>query len=296
MRVITRGDLDGLASTVFLSIMKDVTDVRFAHPRDMQEGEVEVTADDIIVNLPYVPGCGMWFDHHGSEADRVDVGGEFEGKYGIAPSAARLIFDYYDSPKLQAFEEMLGYVDRVDAADLTVEDVTLPEGWVLLGYTCDPRSGLGRFQDYFHRLIDLVKKPTPIDEILADEEVSRRVDALEDDQVRFSAFLMSNSVVDGNVIITDLRDRSDVPSGNRFLVYTLFPKANVQARIFGGINNSTVVALGHSIFNRTCQTDVGKLLGEYGGGGHAGAGTAQFPAAESAPKIQAIIERLKEAG
>ncbi len=296
MRVITRGDLDGLASTVFVSIMHDVTDIRFAHPRDMQEGEVEVTADDIIVNLPFVPGCGMWFDHHGSEGDRVDVEGDFVGKYGIAPSAARLIFDYYDSPDLAPFADMLEYVDRVDAADLSVEDVTAPEGWVALGYTCDPRSGLGRFQDYFHLLIDLVKKQTPIDEIMRNPEVQTRVESLEDDQVRFSAFLVNNSIMDGNVIITDLRDQTDVPRGNRFLIYTLFEDANVSARIFGGINNSTVVALGHSIFNRSCQTDVGKLLAEYGGGGHPGAGTAQFPAAEAAPQLQEIIERLKDAG
>ncbi len=296
MRVITRGDLDGLASTVFLTVMNDVTDIRFAHPRDMQEGEVEVTADDIVVNLPYVEGCGMWFDHHSSEADRVDVQGEFEGRYGVAPSAARLIYEFYDSPKLRPFEEMLGFVDRVDSADLSVEDVTAPEGWVQLGYTCDPRSGLGRFQDYFHLLSDLVQKQTPIDEILAHPEVRTRVEALEDDQVRFSAFRVSNSVVDGNVIVTDLCDKRDAPTGNRFLVYTLFEDANVQARIFDGINNTTVVALGHSIFNRTCQTDVGELLGEYCGGGHRGAGTAQFPAAEAAPKLQAIIECLKEAG
>ena len=296
MRVVTRGDFDGLASTVFLTIMTGVTDISFAHPRDMQEGEVDITADDIVVNLPYVEGCGMWFDHHSSEADRVDVEGEFKGRYGVAPSAARLIFDYYDSPELQPYAEMLEQVDRVDAANLEVEDVTSPEGWVLLGYTCDPRSGLGRFRDYFHLLVDLLQKNTPIDEILAHAEVRSRVEALEDDQVRFSAYLVSNSMVDANVIITDLRDKTDAPTGNRFLVYTLFEDANVQARIFNGINNSTVVAVGHSIFNRTCQTDVGELLGEYSGGGHRGAGTAQFTAAEAAPKLQEIIERLKEAG
>ena len=296
MRVITRGDFDGLASTVFLSIMNEVTDISFAHPRDMQEGEVEVTGEDIIVNLPYAEGCGMWFDHHSSEADRVDVQGDFKGKYGVAPSAARLIYDFYDSPELKQYEEMLGQVDRVDSADLAMEDVTSPKGWVLVGYTCDPRSGLGRFRDYFHLLTDLVEKHTPVEEILQRAEVRDRVSALEDDQERFSAYLVNNSLVDGNVIVTDLRDKSDAPTRNRFLVYTLFEDANLQARIFDGINNTTVVALGHSIFNRTCQTDVGELLAEYGGGGHRGAGTAQFPAAEAAPKIQAIIERLKEAG
>ncbi len=161
MRVITRGDLDGLASSVFLSVMNDVTDISFAHSRDMQEVEVEVTADDIVVNLPFVPGCGMWFDHHGYEGDRVDVQGDFVGKYGIAPSAACLIFDYYDSPDLAPFADMLVYVDKVDAADLSVEDVTAPEGWVALGYTCDPRSGLGRFYDYFHLLTRSGEKADP---------------------------------------------------------------------------------------------------------------------------------------
>ncbi|MDP6507630.1 MAG: hypothetical protein QF719_03930 [Chloroflexota bacterium] len=141
-----------------------------------------------------------------------------------------------------------------------------------------------------------MKKQTPIDEIMQHPEVKSRTEALEDDQVRFSAFLVNNSIMDGNVVITDLRDKTDVPRGNRFLVYTLFQDANVSARIFDGINNTTVVALGNSIFNRTCQTDVGKLLAEYGGGGHAGAGTAQFPSAEAAPQLQEIIECLKDAG
>ena len=296
MRVVTRGDLDGLACTVFISLMESVDQVRFAHPKDVQDGKVEITSEDVIVNLPYVKGCGMWFDHHVSQEEMVDVAGDFKGRYEVALSAARVIYDYYNSPKLKKYEAMLGEVDRVDSAQLTVADVTNPEGWVLLSHACDPRAGLRRYQDFFLLLVDLIKKNTPIEQIMAHPEVKSRTDLMLSEQEKFAQSQKENSRLDGNVIVTDLRGKKDLPVGNRFLIFTLFPKGNVQARIFDGINELQVIAVGHSIFNRTCKTSVGPLLAEYGGGGHHGAGTAQFPKDEAMTKIPEIIEKLKRAG
>ncbi len=262
----------------------------------MQDGKVPITEDDVIVNLPYVPGAGMWFDHHSSQEQMIDVAGDFKGRYEVAPSAARVIYEYYDSPKLKPYDEMLVEVDRVDSADLNMEDVTDPEGWVLLPHTCDPRSGLARFQDYFTLLVDLITKQTPIEEIMEHPEVKSRTEKLLGDQEDFAKSQMELSHLDGNVIVTDLRGKRDLPSGNRFLIYTLFPEGNVQARIFGGINNSTVVAVGHSIFNRTCKTNVGEFLNGYGGGGHRGAGTAQFDADVAEERVNEVIAKLKAAG
>ena len=223
MNVVTRGDLDGLACTVFIGLMEDVDKIRFSHPKDMQDGKVPITEDDVIVNLPYVPGAGMWFDHHSSQEQMIDVAGDFKGRYEVAPSAARVIYEYYDSPKLKPYDEMLVEVDRVDSADLNMEDVTDPEGWVLLPHTCDPRSGLARFQDYFTLLVDLITKQTPIEEIMEHPEVKSRTEKLLGDQEDFAKPQMELSHLDGNVIVTDLRGKRDLPSGNRFLIYTLLP-------------------------------------------------------------------------
>jgi hypothetical protein len=98
-----------------------------------------------------------------------------------------------------------------------------------------------------------------------------------------------------NTHYTDLRDAKQIPAGNRFLVFTLFPKGNVEVRIFGGKEGkTTVVAVGHSIFNRTCGVNAGKLMAEYGGGGHAGAGTCQLAPADAERKIEEIIRRLQD--
>ncbi|MGE3854035.1 MAG: exopolyphosphatase, partial [Planctomycetota bacterium] len=154
MRLLTRGDLDGLTSSVLLTLVQDVREIRFAHPKDVQDGKVPCDASDIVVNLPHVKGCGMWFDHHVSEDSKLDEIGKFEGRFEVAPSCARVIYRHYNSPKFAAFDELVKETDRLDAAQLEESDVTDPQGWILLGYTLDPRTGLGPdFQKYFRWLV-----------------------------------------------------------------------------------------------------------------------------------------------
>lgn len=296
MRIITRGDLDGLTCAVLIKEMEDVSDVVFVHPRELQDGKVEVKEGDIIANLPYDPRCEMWFDHHVSEEQRVKPPDSLPGAHGEAPSAARLIYDYYDDPKLAKFERLVEETDRMDSAHLNVDDVVDPKGYVLLFYTIDPRTGLGQFQDYFNRLVDLIRTQ-PVDDVLEDPEVKERSQRILAEQELFGQFLQKHSRLDGNVVVTDIRNEKDQPKGNRFLIYTLFPDCNVSLRIFDGKGGQNVVgAIGHNIFNRTCKTNVGELCAEYGGGGHVGAGTVQFSHDEADAKLAEIIEKMKAAG
>lgn len=294
MRIVTRGDMDGLGSSVLLTSVESVKDILFAHPKDVQDGLVPVTPEDILVNLPYVKGCAMWFDHHISESEKVKAIVGFKGAYAMAPSAARVVYNFYHSPKLKSFSTMLSEVDRFDSAQLTPEDVTAPKDWILLGYTLDPRSGLGpEFQKYFRWLVEYVKE-VPVEKVLQHPEVRKRVEKLRAEQSEFTKVLKEHCKMDDNVVITDLRAFDQVPPGNRFLVFTFFPKANVEARIFWGrAKEKVIVACGHSIFNRTCKVNIGKLLAEYGGGGHTGAGTCQIPTPKAEAVIKEIIQRLK---
>ncbi len=295
MRIFTRGDLDGFASSVLLTTMEPVREIIFIHPKDAQDGLFEAAKEDILVNLPYVKGCGLWFDHHISEEKKMkDIKG-FKGAYAVAPSAARVVFNYYRSPKLDPYKDMLHDIDRFDSANLTTEDVLEPKGWILLGYTLDPRSGLGpEFQKYFRWLVEYVKE-VPLEKVLEHREVKKRIDKLKQEQAEFTKILKEHAKQDGNVVMTDLRHLNNVPTGNRFLVYTMFPTANAEVRVFWGrAKQNVVIACGHSIFNRTCQANVGRMLAEYGGGGHTGAGTCQVPAERSEQVIKEIVKRLKE--
>ena len=309
MRLITRSDFDGLVCAVLLQEVEKIDSVEFVHPKDVQDGKVSVTSEDILTNLPYVPGVGMWFDHHSSEIDRNENTATYRGRFEIAPSAARVVYNHYSEQgkgdKLKRFDKLLESVDRSDAAQLTMDEVTNPSGWILLSYVMDPRTGLAYHREYKISNRDLMSKmismiaahPDDPQAVLADSDVKERIDRYFSQQKEFDRLTREHSRVEGNVIITDLRGMRDLPTGNRFQVYTMFPQANIQIRIFDGRNKESVVcALGHSIFNRTSKSDVGKLMDKYGGGGHRGAGTCQLRPADAEAKIAEIIAQLKKDG
>jgi hypothetical protein len=296
MRLVTRGDLDGLSSAVLVTSMEQIDSIELVHPKDMQDGKVAVTKDDIIVNLPYHPKCAKWFDHHfGSEA--VDVPPKFDGRYGVAPSASRLVFEYYNSPGLDRFGELVSETDRVDAAQLTMEDIVDPKRYVLLSYTLDPRTGLGgSFRSYYMHLLNWIKVH-PINDVLAMPEVAEKVDEIRSSQKAFEKELLKHSSLDENVVTTDFRRKQKRPVGNRFLIYALYPTSNVWMNLFRGRDESVVViALGHSILNRTCNTNIGELCASYGGGGHKGAGTCQVDKSKARKIITEIVGKLKANG
>lgn len=295
MRLLTRADLDGLTSAILLQEVEPIESVDFAHPKDVQDGKIAIDGNDILANLPFDKRAGMWFDHHVSQSD-ASFDNDFKGAYSIAPSAARVIADHYKSPKFERYAQLLDETDRLDAARLTHDDIVNPQGWILIGYTLDPRSGLGAFKDYFRHLMELAKSKS-VDEILADEQVRAHVDRLRREEAAFKEHLLGSSTLDGNVVITDVRGQNDLPSGNRFLIYTLFPTANVSVRVADGRGGEFVsIQVGHSILKRDCHTNVGDMLAAYGGGGHVGAGTAQPAAADANRVLAEIVETLKRNG
>jgi hypothetical protein len=234
MNVLTRGDLDGLTSSLLLTLVESIREIRFGHPKDVQDGLVPCTSNDIVVNLPYVKGCGMWFDHHVSEHQKLSEIGDFKGRFEVAPSCARVVYNHYRSEKFEAFHDLLTATDKVDAAQLTLEEVSQPQGWILLGLTLDPRSGLGPdFQKYFRWLVEYIKE-VPVEKILKHPEVKKRAERVLNEQEDFKALLKNHSKTEKNVIITDLRNIKDIPVGNRFLIYTLHPSAHVEARFIQG--------------------------------------------------------------
>ncbi len=298
MRLITRGDVDGLACAVFVTTMEKIDSIKFAHPKDVQDGLLEVTPADIICNLPYQPGCAMWFDHHVSEEGRDEhvLAGDFEGKYGLAPSAARLVYEYYNTPRLKKYDEFLVAVDKMDSAQLDISDVTNPQGWMMLLFSLDPRTRLGDFEYYFFQLIDWIKAKS-LDEIMKEPEVDLRCEYVIAEQEKYKKVLEETTRLDGNVIINDIRDVKEVPMGNRFLIYTLFPEGNISLQIFKGKEGlKTIVAGGHNIFKRDSKTNIGELFAKYGGGGHRGAGTCQLDSTTADEQIEEIVEQKKKDG
>ena len=305
MRLITRSDFDGLVCAVLLKNVESIDAIEFVHPKDVQDGKIRVTSDDILTTLPFVRGVGLWFDHHSSEIVRNEDTASYRGRFEIAPSAARVVYNHYKGRGMEPYQKLLESVDRSDSAQLTKEEVTSPTGWILLSYVMDPRTGLAYHHGYrvsnrelMAKMIDLIAQhPDDPATVLADADVKQRVDRYFEQQREFEKVTREHSRVEGNVIITDLRGLGELPTGNRFLVYTMFPEANIQVRIFDGRKNEFVVcAVGHSIFNRTSKTDVGKLMDQYGGGGHRGAGTCQLPLSDAERKIGEIIDRIKSDG
>ncbi len=296
MRLITRGNLDGLVSAVLISTVEDIKTVKLVHPKDISDNKVHITDTDIIANLPYHPYCGIWFDHHQMRENDQKPPESFKGEHKIAPSVARIIYEYYSSDKLKPFEYLLDDTDRFDSAQLSMEDITDPQGIILLGFTIDSRSGIGQFKDYFNSLVVWLQIMN-IDEILQQPEVVERVNILRDNNANFLQVLKESSYIDGNVVITDFRSLENVPIGNRFLVYTLFPEANVSVRLQWGPDKAFVAAtLGHSIFNRTSKANCGDICNKYGGGGHTGAAGCPIATEKADQQIGEIVQALKDAG
>jgi nanoRNase/pAp phosphatase (c-di-AMP/oligoRNAs hydrolase) len=301
MRLVTRGDLDGLTSAVIITMKEPIDEIRLIHPQEITDKAVEITPGDILANVPYHPNCGMWFDHHLLTDSNEKPPETFKGRYGLAPSAARLVYDYYrerdpNDEALKRLETLVDETDRLDAAQLTPDDVEHPRDYILLGYTIDSRTGLGDFNTYFLHLVDWLKTIS-IKEVLEQPEVRERIERLRREQEDFKILLQRNSFRLNNVVITDLREIERLPAGNRFLVYMLFPEANVSLRVhWGPSHNSVIAAVGHSIFNRTCNTSVGELMSRYGGGGHRGAGTCVLPVEKAADAIDEILFELQANG
>jgi nanoRNase/pAp phosphatase (c-di-AMP/oligoRNAs hydrolase) len=300
MRLLTRSDFDGLACGALLVYLGLIDEWKFVHPKDIQDGLVAVTDDDILANIPYIKGCKLWFDHHSSESERLE-GGYFEGVSRLAPSCARVVYDYYGGDaKLGRFAEMIRYVDKVDSGDLSADEILNPRGWVLLGFIMDPRTGLGRFRNFTISNYDLMKElaricsEKTIEQILALPDIKERLDVYYEQADKFKDMVARYTKVEGNAMIIDLRGVETIYAGNRFLIYTLYPEQNISMWIIDGRNKTNVaITVGYSIINRGATVDVGSMLLHYGGGGHHQVGTCQVPCEKADKVIAEIIRKIK---
>ena len=303
MKLLTRSDFDGLACGALLLYLGIIDDWQFVHPKDIQDGLVKATDNDILANIPYIPGCKLWFDHHSSETERLGKKAYFEGVSRKAQSCARVVYDYYGGDeKLGRFAEMIRYVDKVDSADLTVDEITNPRGWILLGYIMDPRTGLGRFRNFTISNYDLMKTLAQacatknIEEIMAMPDVKEREVVYFEQEKLFHDMLKTVIKADANVIVADLRGVETINAGNRFLMYTMYPEQDISVWIVDGRNKQNcVITVGYSIINRNATVDVGSMLLKYGGGGHAQVGTCQVPYEDADRIIAEVIAQCKHA-
>ncbi|GHU50905.1 exopolyphosphatase [Clostridia bacterium] len=303
MRLLTRSDFDGLACAALLKELGVIDHWKFVHPKDIQDGLVQVSDDDVLANIPYVAGCNMWFDHHSSESERVGAV-EFKGESRLADSAARIVYEYYGGiEKLGHFENMIVAVDAVDSGKLQIDDILNPKGWVLLGFMMDPRTGLGRFRQFRISNYELMEilieecRSKNIEEILSLPDVKEREAMYYEQNELFKEMLLKYTTIDGNVILTDLRGVETIYTGNRFLIYSLFPEQNISIwAVDGRGKQNCPIAVGHSILNRTSKTDVGRLLLKHGGGGHRQVGTCQVEYAKADEVLKELVETMKTDG
>jgi len=305
-RLVTRSDFDGLVCAVLLNELDLIDDITFVHPKDMQDGKIAITERDITTNLPYVPGAHLVFDHHESEtvrnAGRRDVNHIIDAH---APSAARVVYDHYGGKAVFAriTDEMMAAVDQADSAQYSREDILDPQGWVLLNYLMDSRTGLGRFREFrisnYALMMDLIKycRDHTIEQILDLPDVQERVALYRDHAAKAKEQILQCATQIGNLVVLDLRPEETIWATNRFMIYALFPTANISIHVMWGLQKqNTVLATGKSILDRSSKTHVGNLMLEFGGGGHAAAGTCQLANDKADGMLQMLVQRINADG
>ncbi|MDR2688530.1 MAG: exopolyphosphatase [Azoarcus sp.] len=300
-RLVTRSDFDGLVCAVLLNELELIDEIKFVHPKDMQDGKVDITPRDITTNLPYVAAAHLVFDHHLSETLRNP--GEHKN-YIIdpeAPSAARVVYDYYGGKQRfpDIADDMMIAVDKADSAQYVREEILDPQGWVLLNYLMDARTGLGRFREFrisnYALMMDLIKycRNHGIDEILALPDVRERVELYFEHTAKAREQLQRCSTVYANLVVLDLRQEETIFATNRFMIYALFPQTNISIHVLWGLQKqNTVFAVGKSILDRGSRTNVGELMLKYGGGGHHAAGTCQVANDKADTVLKELIAQI----
>jgi len=304
-RLVTRSDFDGLVCAVLLKHLDLIDEIKFVHPKDMQDGKIPIGPLDITTNLPFVQGAHMVFDHHSSEAIRNP--GE-KSNYIIDPqaqSAARVVYKHFGGKETfpAEWDEMMAAVDKGDAAQFSQDEILEPTGWVLLNFLMDSRTGLGRFRGFrisnYALMMDLIGycRTMSIKEILKIPDVNERSEVYFSLEREFKDQIKRCTKAYGNLVVLDLRREMPIFAGNRFMIYALYPQANISIHVLWGLNQeNTVFATGKSILNRTSKTNIGELMLKYGGGGHENAGTCQVENDEAAGVLQELIEKITADG
>ena len=316
MRLVTRADFDGLVCGALVTKFEPIDSYLYVEPKFMQDGLVDIRRGDIITNLPYHPNCTLWFDHHVTNTtpdfpQPIVIG---KGGFRLAPSAARVVCEYYTevgnrqqatgNSKIRP-EEILAFLstegtkhllhegEGIDAGKLEQGDVLDPQGYVLISMTTDGRNAGD--EPYWLKIIDLLRDAT-LEDTLNDPDVKRRCQRIRDEQEKLRKLLLQRTTMKGNVIYCDLRGVKEIPDGNRFLIFTLFPKGNIQVKVTHDSQreNTTAISVGYNIFNPTSNVNVGELLKNYGGGGHKVLGSSRVPDEKAEQSIKEILAAVTE--
>jgi len=304
-RLVTRSDFDGLVCAVLLKELNMIDEILFVHPKDMQDGKIPITDRDITTNLPYVSSVGMAFDHHSSEVLRNP--GEHSNLIidPDAPSAARVVYNHFGGGRKfpDSFLSMMEAVDKADSAKFSRDEILRPTRWVILNYLMDSRTGLGRFRDFrisnydlMMMLIDYCRSHS-IEEILSLPDVKERIEVYMEHAPKAKEQILRCATVHKNLVVLDLRNEETIWACNRFMIYALFPEANISIHAMWGVKKqNTVFATGKSILNRTSKTDIGALMLKYGGGGHEAAGTCQVNNDEADATLEKLVQAINQDG
>lgn len=304
-RLVTRSDFDGLVCAVLLKELDLIDDIKFVHPKDMQDGKVDITPRDITTNLPYVAAAHLSFDHHESETIRNTGERPNHIISAHAPSAARVVYDYYGGAKAfpNITDDMMAAVDKADSAQFSHDEILAPKDWVLLNYLMDSRTGLGRFREFrvsnYQLMMDLIDycRNHGIEDILRLPDVVERVELYLDHATRARAQIERCATVHGNLVVLDLRNEETIFAANRFMIYALYPQCNISIHVLWGVQKqNTVFATGKSILDRGSKTNVGELMLKYGGGGHNAAGTCQVDNDQAQTVLNALIQQINQDG
>ncbi len=291
MRIVTRPDFDGVVCAALLSdALKIKRKIKWVQPSAMQKGEVDIKKGDIIANLPFHDKCSLWFDHHYSNAPD----GKINGLFKIAPSAAGVIYEFYDKTDFsRSFDELVANTDKIDSADLSLREILYPENhpYIILSMTISGREETD--EPYWDKLVKMLKK-YEIHTLLKDPEISRRCGIVVEENKRYEDYLKKYTQQIGHVSLTDFRTLNPPPEGNRFLIYSLFPDCIVSVKIYTADDNRTAISIGHSILNRNCNVNVGKMLSKFEGGGHPGAGACRFSTDKTSDYLKQIVDILVE--
>lgn len=304
-RLVTRSDFDGLVCAVLLKHLDMIDDIKFVHPKDMQDGKIEISDRDITTNLPFVPGVHLAFDHHLSETFRNPGERPNHIIYPDAPSAARVVYEHFGGRnKFPAeWDEMMEAVDKADSAQFSKDEVLNPKGWVLMNFLMDARTGLGRFREFrisnYALMMDLIDycRNHSIDDILRLPDVVERSKLYFEQEKMFEEQIRRCATVHKNLVVLDLRREETIYAGNRFAIYALFPQCNISIHVLWGVKQqNTVFATGKSIFDRSSNTNVGELMLRYGGGGHLAAGTCQVENDRADAVLKELIAKINADG
>lgn len=304
-RLVTRSDFDGLVCAVLLKHLDMINEIKFIHPKDMQDGKIELSERDVTANLPYVPGVYLAFDHHLSETIRNTGEHPNHVIYPEAPSAARVVYDYYGGKKAfpVSWDEMMAAVDKGDSAQFNRDEILHPQKWDLLNFLVDARTGLGRFHEFrisnYNLMMDLIGycKNHTIDQIMQLPDVKERVDLYFEHTEKFKDQIKRCATVHKNLVVLDLRNEETIYVGNRFMIYALYPDTNISIHVLWGLKNqNTVFAIGKSIINRRSRTNIDELMLQYGGGGHENAGTCQVDNDKANDVLEILVAKINVDG